>query len=67
MFADESLAPYLASLRLQPSVALEPTFSPLVTDYQASVPHDAIMVNVQADALNCASEARFEHVDGPLQ
>jgi hypothetical protein len=67
LFPDEALSAYLKSLDLQPSVALDPTFTPLWTEYYAPVQYDVTMVRVIATPLHCHTQTRFEHRLGPTQ
>ncbi|XP_021925396.1 cadherin-like and PC-esterase domain-containing protein 1 [Zootermopsis nevadensis] len=64
---DEALSSYLKSLDLQPSVALDPPFTPLWTEYRAHVSYDVTMVRVIATPLHCNVQTRFEHRLGPTQ
>jgi hypothetical protein len=67
LFPDEALSAYLKSLELQPSVVLDPPFTPLWTEYHAPVPYDVTMVRVIATPLHCHIQTRFEHRLGPTQ
>jgi hypothetical protein len=67
LFPDEALSAYLKSLDLKPSVALDPPFTPLWTEYYAPVPYDVTMVRVIATPLHCHMQTLFEHRLGPTQ
>ncbi|KAK7791504.1 hypothetical protein R5R35_008855 [Gryllus longicercus] len=64
MFADASLAPYLAWLRIEPPVVLEPAFSPLWLRYQAVVDYDRTMVRISAGTHHCTTVVHFEQRQG---
>ncbi|XP_066995044.2 cadherin-like and PC-esterase domain-containing protein 1 [Anabrus simplex] len=63
---DPALAAYLKAVHFEPSVSLDPPFTPLWTEYNAHVPYDLTMVRISATPLYCKGLVRFEHRLGPV-
>ncbi|KAK6177415.1 hypothetical protein SNE40_015520 [Patella caerulea] len=61
---DPSSMPYLGYLSTVPPIKLTPEFSPLVTDYEAVVDYDVMLLTVMAFAKSCSSQARLEDKQG---
>uniref|UniRef100_T1KKD3 Uncharacterized protein n=2 Tax=Tetranychus urticae TaxID=32264 RepID=T1KKD3_TETUR len=62
---DESSLPYISSLKINPTLNLNPAFSPQITQYYANVTHDILIITVYGAAMHCSSEVRVEGKFGP--
>ena len=59
-FVDPATTPFLTAIHFDPPLNLTPTFDPMVTDYQATVPHDLVLIKVWGFSTSCDTEARLE-------
>ncbi|XP_072025253.1 LOW QUALITY PROTEIN: cadherin-like and PC-esterase domain-containing protein 1 [Amphiura filiformis] len=57
---DPATMPFLSAFHFDPPLNLTPTFDPMVTEYEATVPHDMVLIKVWGFATSCDSEARLE-------
>ncbi|GAB6029952.1 cadherin-like and PC-esterase domain containing 1 [Chamberlinius hualienensis] len=64
---DPSTLPYIKSIYTEPSLTLNPPFSPAVMEYFVNVSYDQLLVKVWASALNCQCEVRLEEKFGISQ